>query len=206
MIDLSKISDYLPKHLTDSSYKEFREAVKRFPEIAYDQFYSSYGIDPLTIYQGDCILGLPFYFGGNFIKSAKCFVLSNTCDMDVSGNTRYFNSRVVFAPIVDAKLYVESLRKNHSTEVVDGVFESIKRQLTSQIMYLPPNESIKNGGLVFLDHLYNVLSKDIPRKGLENNRLFSLSNYGHYCMCIKLSHHFCRVTAEVDKPNSLPNS
>ncbi len=213
MIDATHLSDVLPKHLTESSYQELREAVKRFPEIAYDRFYSSYNIDERTIYQGDCIASLPFVRLGKIIDKAKCFVLSNTCDMDISSNKRYFKSQVVFSPIVDPEPYIQALKAKKkgseaidTEEAIDAHFASIRKQESSQIMYLPPCAKLQNGGLVFLDQVYHVPSESIPRDTLESFRLLTLSNYGHYCMCIKLSHHFCRVTAETDNPSAAPTS
>ncbi len=202
MITVSEIPDYLPKYLTDHSYKELREAVRRFPEIAYDRFYSTYGIAPGAIYQGDCLCGLPFFRHGKEISSAKCFVLSNTCDMEVSENKRYFNSNIVFAPIIDVKAYTDSLLAKHELLEVENHLVEITRQRASQIMFLPANAQLPNGGLVFFDQVYHVLSSSVDRNTLQSRRLFSLSNYGHYCLSIKLSHHFCRVTAETDRPTS----
>lgn len=204
MIDTRDIPDFLPKYLTDHSYRELREAVRLFPDIAYDRFYSNYNIDRRTIYQGDCIVGLPFFREGKMYDRAKCFVLSNTCDMDVSENKRYFKSQIVFSPIVDAAAYAAGLKAKHPTEAIDSLFEDIQRQRASQVMYLPPNGSVPHGGLVFLDKVFHISSESIIRDELDATRLFSLSNYGHYCMCIKVSHHFCRITAQTDKPATLP--
>lgn len=211
MIELSHLADVLPKHLTTASYRELRDAVKRFPELAYDRFYSSYNIDRKTIYQGDCLVGLPFIRSGKTIDTAKCFVLSNTCDMEISDNKRYFKSQIVFSPIVDPEPYTQALTAkaraaNENPAAIYDHFTTIRGQEASQIMYLPPNENIPNGGLVFLDQVYHVSSDSISRDALEDIRLFTLTNYGHYCMCIKLSHHFCRVTAETDKPFADPNA
>lgn len=204
MISASQIPDYLPKYLTDHSYNELREAVKLFPAIAYDRFYSSYGIENDVIYQGDCLLGLPFLRSGKIIDNAKCFILSNTCDMEISENKRYFSSRIVFTPIIDANSYVESLKSRKEEKEIQDHFANICRQGASQIMYLPEHSAIPNGGLIFFDRLYHILSSDVDRGSLQSRRLFSLSKYGHYCMSIKLSHHFCRITAQTDKPATAP--
>ncbi|ACH40559.1 hypothetical protein Gbem_3567 [Citrifermentans bemidjiense Bem] len=204
MIPASEIPDYLPKYLTDHSYKELREAVKRFPEIAYNRFYSNHGIAPGTVYQGDCIAGLPYTRNGVLNTTSKCFVLSNTCDMEISENKRYFNSNILFTPIIDFKSYEDSLLAKHKVSAVENHLAEIKKQCASQIMYLPDNSHIPNGGIVFWDQIYHVLSSSLERSSLSDRRLFSLSNYGHYCMCIKLSHHLCRVTAETDRPATAP--
>lgn len=206
MIELSNLSDVLPKHLTDDSYNELRDAVRRFPEIAYDRFYSNYNIDPNQIYQGDCLTGLPFSRQGKLIEGAKCFILSNTCDIEISANRRYFNSQIVFSPIFDPEPYIGALKAKHPAEPIDNHFADIRRQKTTQIMYLPPNGAIPNGGIVFLDQVYHVLSGSVNRAALGEMRLFTLSNYGHYCMSIKLSHHFCRLTAKTDKPFAAPEA
>lgn len=202
---VSQIPEYLPKYLTDHSYNELREAVREFPNISYGKFYSSYCIEKDTIYQGDCLQGLPFFHRGKLIQNAKCLILSNTCDMQIRKKDPFFSTRIVFCPIIDAQSYLEDLKSKRpqDKDAIDSHFNMIYRQEASQPMFLPAHGCIPNGGVVFFDQIYTILNSEFDRSTLGERRLFSLGNYGHYVMCIKLSNHFCRVS-EADKPSSPP--
>ncbi len=53
--------------------------------------------------------------------------------------------------------------------------------------------------IVFLDKIYHVDNRFINRDTLEDQRLFSLSDYGFYMLIFKLSVHFSRIQEKVNR-------
>lgn len=52
---------------------------------------------------------------------------------------------------------------------------------------------------VSLDKIYHVDNRFINRDTLEDQRLFSLSDYGFYMLIFKLSIHFSRIQEKVNR-------
>ena len=131
-------------------------------------------------------------------------VLSNTCDIDKS-NERFFPTRIVYAPIFQLEKYhtmlIEELVKTgkYSEQKITDHILSIRKQLNTQILFLPKGANLGRDSIVFLDRVNNYPLEHFPMEEIPARRLFSLSNYGFYLFLIKLSIHFNRIREDVDR-------
>ncbi len=192
---------YLPKYLSAKSTKELFEGLKDFPENIDARVYTRYLSDSNVIYQGDgiqnlLVLNLP----STKIDTAPSVILSNTCDMDLS-HERNYSAQIVYSPIFNLNKYRNKLlNKSGKTEdQIDSHILSIKKQMITQIFYLPEYENILDESIVFFDRVYNLPNAYIDRNNLNETRLFTLSDYGFYLFLLKLSVHFTRIQDSVER-------
>jgi hypothetical protein len=193
---------YLPKYLSAESTKELLKNIGEFPDHIANSLYTSYLDNHNTLFQGDALKALPVInLPDPKIGDAPAIVLSNTCDIEVS-NQRPFPSQVCYAPIFHMEKYIDMLKTNkffaHDSAMKQHI-DRLRKQHITQILYLPIGCGLEYEGIVFLDRLNNCQNKSITRNNLKKNRLFSLSNYGHYLLLTKLSIHFTRLQEKVDR-------
>lgn len=203
-ISFEEVKQHLPRYLSASSQHELFRDLKEFPNNM-DRLYSNYSVADVKIYQGDGIDGFQVINLPDItIRNVPVMILSNTCDIDTE-NKRFFSSRVVYAPILQLEKYkvmlYEELVANSEckAEDIEGHIRMIKKQLVTQVLYLPKGYGIETDCVVFLDRLNNYPLDHISLEGLTKRRLFSLSNYGLYVFLIKLSIHFTRIRENIDR-------
>ncbi len=205
MIDSESIFDdmriYLPKYLSEEDAKKLFEELKSFPNNLESRFYTDYLNAQDVLYQGDglrnfTVVNLP---NKEFIQAAV-MNFSNTCDTDEE-NSRLFPSNLVYAPIFSLEMYKQELIlegiKNEKS--INSHIEDIKKQRITQILYLPKGAKLPEECIIFLDRILHCDNKSIQRKGISNQKIFVLSNYGFYLFLIKLSIHFTRIQEKVDR-------
>jgi hypothetical protein len=205
MISLGEIKKYLPQYLSAVSQEELFEELKDFPENIDQRFYSTQLIDHDLIYQGDGIDGLMVSnFPNNEIGYLPAIVLSNTCDINPK-NTRYFPARITYAPIFQLEKYKQILIREfvetdrYKIESIYEHIQAIRKQLVTQILFLPKGSKIDNDSIVFLDRLNNYPAEELSIEEIKQKRLFVLSNFGFYLFLIKISIHFTRIREGVDR-------
>lgn len=201
MINLDELKVFLPRFLSDNSEKALFEGLKGFPDNIDKRFYTNKLRNENIIFQGDgirdlLVINLP----EPKIANAPAIILSNTCDIDVS-NTRMFPTQIIYAPIFNLEKYRNSLIKNlfYNLEKVDAHISSIKKQEITQIFFLPSVHEKLEESLVFLDRINNCSNKIVSLANIENQRIFTLSDYGEYLFLLKLSIHFTRMKDKVDR-------
>ncbi|PKL84817.1 MAG: hypothetical protein CVV22_11050 [Ignavibacteriae bacterium HGW-Ignavibacteriae-1] len=204
-MNLDDLKVYLPKYLSVESERELFNGLKDFPHNIDERLYTHYLKDSELIYQGDglkdlLVVNLP----EKEIGAAPGIILSNTCDIDIH-NKRFFNSRVVYAPIFNLDKYKKNLISNSqkSEEQISSHISSIRKQEITQVFYLPGNQGRLDESIVFLDRLNNMPNDLIVRDNVKNLRLFTLSDYGAYLFVLKLSIHFTRIQDKVERKGSL---
>ncbi|MFO7852062.1 MAG: hypothetical protein ACQERS_11515 [Bacteroidota bacterium] len=202
-MDFNEIKLYLPKYLSAETQKELFENLNGFPDTIDERLYTSKFIDEEIVYQGDglqdmLIINLP----SPHIKLKPGLVLSNSCDINPE-NERFFDSRVMYAPIFNLRKYEETLRGKgiKSKQAIDNHLKDIRNQLATQIFYLPKKGTILEESIVFLDRVLNMPIDSIDKQNLKTIRLFSLSQYGHYLFVFKLSLHLSRIREGIDRDN-----
>ena len=205
MISLEEIKKYLPQYLSAVSQEELFEELKDFPGNIDQRFYSNRLIDHDLIYQGDGIDGLMVSnFPSNEIGYLPAIVISNTCDINPN-NPRYFPSRITYAPIFQIEKYKQMLIQEfvetdrYNIESINEHVQAIRKQLVTQILFLPKGSKIDNDSIVFLDRLNNYPAEELSIEEIKQKRLFVLSNYGFYLFLIKISIHFTRIREGVDR-------
>lgn len=191
---------YLPKFLSEDSYKKLLEGINQFPENIDKRLYTNYLKDQEIIFQGDGINNMLYVDIQNLkTKKVASMIFSNTCDMSIE-NKRNFPSQIIYSPIISLKNYIKSLKDNGIAEnKITSHINDIKKQYITQIFYLPKNNKFFDESLVFFDRILHIKNDYIERKELKTVRLFSLSDYGIYLFLVKLSIHFTRIQDKVER-------
>ncbi|TAG88973.1 MAG: hypothetical protein EAZ20_07480 [Bacteroidetes bacterium] len=193
---------YLPKYLSEESTKDLFDKLGKFPDNISNSLYSNSLSEETNILQGDgmrnfLVINLP----EEKVGQAPVIILSNTCDIDLNNSRGYFSSQIVYATIFNLDKYKNRLIENKIKDInsVEQHLDSIRKQLITQILYLPIGGGLKYEGIVFLDRICHCDNKSINRTDVKTRRLFSLSNYGFYLFLLKLSIHFTRIQEKVDR-------
>lgn len=134
------------------------------------------------------------------IQTVKGIVISNSCDVDLR-NVRSLPTRVVFAPLVKLDTYKSILLRNGVPKpAVEAKIDSIKKQHTTNVFYLPSGNYLEADYLVRLDEAQSMplSAREI---GEGKGKMFTLSNTGFYMLLFKLSIHFCRMQENVNRGN-----
>ncbi len=200
MIRIEDIEVYLPKFLSAGSKHALFEGLQQFPDNIDSRMYTNRLANDHILYQGDGLPNLPFLtIPEREAKPANAIVISNSCDIDPE-NVRFFRSKVVYAPVLKLERYKKMLLgEGFSENEIDAHLKSIRKQQVTQIFFLPAQGGLDQDAFVLLDRLISCDSDFIERNTLPDSRLFSLSDYGHYLFLVKISMHFCRLNAGVDR-------
>jgi uncharacterized protein (UPF0248 family) len=87
----------------------------------------------------------------------------------------------------------------NTLEAINNYIEATKKQLITQIMFLPKGSKLQDDSIVFLDRVNNYPLGEMSVEDVKRKKLFVLSNYGLYIFLIKLSIHFTRIQENVDR-------
>ncbi len=202
MLSIKDIELYLPKYLSPETEDKLFKDLSSFPDNIDDRIYISNELDPDVIYQGDglndlLVINLP----EQDIHKLPCMVLSNTCDINL-GNKRQFRSNIIYSPIVKLDKYASLLISNgiYDAQSIESHLITLKNQRITQIFYLPIGMNLDYEGLIFFDRLVSCDNESIDRTNINEQRLFTLSQYGHYLFLFKLSVHFTRIMEGIERP------
>ncbi len=198
---VEEIKLYLPKWLSADTEKEFYKCITQFPKELDDKsFYTEELVNDENLFQGDGIRDLLYVnLPSEKIDKVSGVVLSNTCDVSLANERKFFAPRIVYSPIINMERYRTSLLKRLSQGEVDGHILSVRSQRITQIFYLPGRDGVLEESLVFLDRVCSCKNSEIHREGLKDQRLFTLSDFGAYLFLMKLSMHFSRIQDKVQR-------
>ncbi|EMN1296297.1 hypothetical protein NFJ31_09680 [Citrobacter freundii] len=194
-LDVEKFKDQIPYYLTQPQKEGLARALEDFPENT-NYYLSNYPVDLRNAaLQGDVFKQLTIY-GPQGSRQIKGIILSNSCDIDTQ-NKREFPMRAVFAPLIKLDAMVEKLRSAQIPQgVIDQKLDAIKKQLVTNVVYLPECEHIPES-IIFLDDVHQIPTEEL-RKSLERQeKILTLSQVGFYILLFKLSIHFCRFHENV---------
>lgn len=201
MLDIEDIRLYLPKYLSPETEEKLFRDLRDFPANIDKRMYGFSGKSEQVIYQGDginnlIVVSLPDHEPHH----SRCMVISNTCDIDLE-NIRRFSSNIVYSPIIEIDKYCELMIRNgvYDNSSIRDHLSAIRRQLVTQIFYLPRGQLLQKEALVFFDRLVSCDNRALNRGKLRETRLFSLSQYGWYLFLYKLSIHFTRIHERIDR-------
>lgn len=205
MISFDEIRKHLPQYLSSTSQNGLFKDLKEFPDNIDQRLFSPKLLDHDLIYQGDGIEGLTVSnFPSTETRDLPAIVFSNTCDVNPE-NKRFFSSRIVYSPMFKLDKYKHMLieefvdTSEHTLEAINNHIEAIKKQLITQIMFLPKGCKLQDDSIVFLDRVNNYPLGEMSVEDVKRKKLFVLSNYGLYIFLIKLSIHFTRIQENVDR-------
>ena len=200
-----QLENLLPLYLSHSQKMDLRMALVQFKDPKKGVNYSNfYHLNPdKEFLQSDLVseIRCPHWDSSKFIESyPDAVILSHGCDITKS-NSRALNSKqCVFAPVLKLSDYIDELKlSNWADQRITTHVESIKCQEISNIFYMPAKSGIDF--MVLFDKSFwfpteelNALLPDIA-----NNRMASLTNFGHYLFVFKLSFHFCRLPEDNER-------
>ena len=203
MISFDDIRIYLPKYLSETASISLFDELSQFPDNIDSRIYSqAVAIENSEVLQGDGLSSLSVVnLPDTRIQAVNAMVISNSCDINPE-NQRLFSSSICYSPIYALAKYHESLRVRLGRfyySKIDQLVSEIRSQRITQIFYLPRGGSLEYEGFIFFDRICSCDNSTIPRSGLNDRRLFSLSNYGFYLFLFKLSIHFTRVREGLDR-------
>lgn len=191
----SSIEAHLPQFLASADRAGLMEAIKQFGDTRKVSYYlddpkSEYG---QIILQGD---GWPAFnvnlYPDGEPKQVRAIVLSNSCDISPD-NKRHIAASMVICPLVKLGAYLSLLEAAKvDQERIHNTAESIRRQEKTEIFYLPPGSGLSEEYVARLDQVHHLPAGDY-NQDLKKQKLFTLSQIGHYLLLMKLSIHFCRM-------------
>jgi hypothetical protein len=190
---------YLPKFLSPESQADLFNDLKEFPDNIYKNFYTDYLKETNYIFQGDGLQNL-LIVNLESLEKKICpgMVISNSCDLS-QNNVRFFQSQIVYSPIINLKNYESQLLLRYDKTKVNNHIDAIKNQYITQIFFLPANGSSIDDSIIFFDRLFNIPNEYIDRDQIKRIRLFTLGNYANYLFLFKLSVHFTRMIENIDR-------
>lgn len=188
------IRDQIPYYLTQEAKENLIKALNSFPSIDY--YINLYNNDVL---QGDGWTSLELYnFESGEKKAVKGIILSNSCDIS-QGNKRAVPAKIIFAPIIRLRKYIEILEKSGlDQKAINGKISAIKNQHVTTMFYLPKNNELGDDFVALLDDVHTVPLNNFLEH-LSREKVFTLSQAGFYLFLMKLSVHFCRFHENLDR-------
>lgn len=200
MMPIEELRKYLPKYLSENSYKTLIAELQSFPYNIDKRMYTT-SLPTNVLFQGDGYDSFPVVDMMHLDKGSKSsygIVMSNTCDIDVA-NVRPYPSSIMYAPIISVEKYRGVLEaRKFEAEKIENHLTKIREQAITSILYLPSNGTISES-IVFIDRILHIRNDYVDRATLSQHRLFSLSNYGFYLFLFKLSVHFSRIQEKFDR-------
>lgn len=199
---LAQASLYLPKYLTPAQKEELFSELESFPSIT--SFYLAPGTIEEDLLQGDGWRGfLLISFETLERRVVSGLLLSNSCDIDAR-NERVTARNLLFSPLIPLTKYEASLRAAGVTdESIGDILDSIKKQLISNIFYLPDAPYGPGESIVMLDNIHSHPLDVFLRA--DRSLIFRLNQTGFYILLIKISIHFSRFQEGVQRfPLRLP--
>ena len=203
MIDLNDIKLYLPKYLSASTQDELFSELKAFPDNIDGRLYTNALAENMVIYQGDGLRSLLVVRIPDLIPHyLPSIILSNTCDISPD-NQRFQAINVLYSPIYNLAKYRHLLLKTWAERAlqIDDHIMQIKKQKVTSIFYLPAGGKLADDSFVFLDQVLFCPQTELSISNLIDDRMFTLSQYGHYLFLFKLAVHFSRARESVDRNN-----
>jgi len=191
---------YLPSYLSNN---RFFEQLKRFPENLDDRLYMSSSRN--LLWQGDLVRNLPFLVPktgseNHEVKRLPGVLISNTCDMSHENQRPGGRHSISFALVSVLEEYEHLLRNKGIVEItLQAHLKELRKNRITNLIYYPKAAKGKDC-IVHLDKLSSVPDSTNFQKQCMDNRLVTLSNYGHYLFCFKLSIHFCRLNSGSREP------
>lgn len=206
--DLDKI---LPPYLVEGDKARLKNALKQFTienrgkEINYDDFFKSYG--HFYFMQADLVreIRMSLWDDSNAVFHkvyTDALIISNTCDISFDNKHDLNSKQCLLAPLVDFNEYLSDLKsEGYQGEKLEQFANAIKAQLVSNLFYLPYYQKERRDYIVMLDNVFwfptSELNSYIDK--IEENRISSLSQFGHYLFILKLSYHLCRLPEQCDR-------
>lgn len=194
MANFNQWKNILPKFLSPADTRKLFECLKDFPANINKIIYTD-TLPSDEIFQGDAFDSFPtITFPDQIIRNGPVMVLSNTCDIS-KANTRQLPVFMVYCWIRPLRAIEEHLLNGGITkERVEAIVGSIRSQMNTSIFFLPQGGRLTQECAAFFDLVASYDRNCIPDEAINDQRLFSLSQYGAYLFAFKLGVHLTRLT------------
>jgi hypothetical protein len=133
-------------------------------------------------------------------KTVRAIVLSNSCDIDPE-DAGSAEKRVTYCPVMSLERFIKSMEmRGVDQQQVFDVVGSLERQRVTNIFYIPRKVGVIEASIVRFDDIH---SRPVPEVVAQNpQRRLSLNQYGHYIFLVKMSIHFLRLQAGIQRGKS----
>ena len=200
----------LPIYLTANVKKRLKDGLSQFmPEhrnnqIDYNGFYDNFSNEFFR--QADLVreIRMPVFDldTAQYDKTyTDAIILSNTCDISYDNVREVKEKQCLLAPLVRFKDFQNNYleRSGKTTEQAFSVFENIRRQLTTDILYLPKINDEEY--LALLDQIFWFPTAELNGyiAEMEQTKISSLSHFGFYLYIFKVSYHLFRMPESCDR-------
>jgi len=197
-----KIQRHLPLYLNPEDRGALFEELKSFPDNIDQRIYTNNSdIFENNLLQGDGVDNQKLIFlPDTTIKEKRVFIISNTCDIDLS-NPRIQSPKVIYCPIIKFSAYknlVESSGFFNNPESIQDHLTAIRKQRITSMFYLPSHGDLDES-IALLDSLNHCRLDEDCLANMIGNRVFSLGNYGFYLFLVKLSIHLNRIEEGINR-------
>jgi hypothetical protein len=199
MLEPDDLRIFIPSYLTPEDQAQLLSEIRGFPSAVYTNFY----LNPESndaILQGDGLQDIDIYnLPDIYSRPGHSIVISNTCDLDPA-NERIFPTRIIYSPIISIAKYIQLLQnKGLSEERITTHLRDIRKQIITQIFFIPSGRGYPEDAIIFLDHLISIRNNRDTYNNLRNKRLFSLTNSSYYLFLTKLSIHMTRFNDGINR-------
>lgn len=200
MLSPNEIRLYLPKYISPEATASLLQELNQFPENINSRLYSQSSQQREQILQGDGLRNLPVIsLPNNTIREIPVMIISNSCDNNPE-NVRMYSSRICYCPLIKLRAFQENLlNRGKSRQAVEDMVRDIKNQNLAQVFYLPGGASLEEEYILFFNTIVSCDTNIIFRERKNEQKLFSLSDYGIYLFIFKLSIFWTRLTEGVSR-------
>lgn len=200
MLSPDEIRLYLPKYISPEATDSLLQDLNQFPENINSRLYSQSSQQREQILQGDGLRNLPVIsLPNNTIREIPVMIISNSCDNNPE-NVRMYSSRICYCPLIKLRTFQENLlNRGASRQAVEDMVRDIKNQNLAQVFYLPGGASLEEEYILFFNTIVSCDTNFIFRERKNEQKLFSLSDYGIYLFIFKLSIFLTRLNEGISR-------
>ncbi len=112
-----------------------------------------------------------------------------------------FSPHITYCPIFSIAKYKKFLLLKYEEDKVNNHLTEMRKQIVTQILYLPQNKSLKEDCFARLDMANSLpLTGDLYPK--VSNKLSTFSNYDFYLFLFKISIYFTQIQENLVQNNA----
>ncbi|MFV8334109.1 hypothetical protein [Flavobacterium sp. GSP14] len=204
----------LPPYLTSDQKSRLKDSLSQFSiqrgaenpnaELDYNNFTNNQFCNYFK--QSDLVYEIRYpHLNEETVEFEKYYttsiILSNTCDISNENSHTLNRKQSILAPIIDLNSFIEDLKNNDyfTDERLSSFLTELKLQRITNLFYIS-----NNGGeeyIALLDKIFWFPTDELNSyiEDINENKLFSLTQFGYYLFLLKLSFHFCRFPEALDR-------
>lgn len=204
----------LPNYLTSEQKSRLKDSLAQFAvqretkdpsgELDYSNFVTRQACEYFK--QSDLVYQIRYpHLNEDTFEFEKYYttaiILSNTCDISNENAHTLNKKQCVLAPIIELDSYIQTLKTldTFSDARLASFLNELKLQRITNIFYIS-----ENGGseyIALLDKIFWFPTDELNSylEDINENKLFSLTQFGYYLFLLKLTFHFSRFPEALDR-------